>query len=104
MVWVRRALLLGAGGAARGVAPALLDAGITEMVIVNRSPERADMLCDALGEPGRVSARYWGDLGDLGNFELIVNATSIGNTSDMRTFSAAFVVGQYDCGGRPELR
>ncbi|ACA12589.1 shikimate dehydrogenase [Xylella fastidiosa subsp. multiplex] len=83
----RRALLLGAGGAARGVAPALLDAGITEMVIVNRSPERADMLCDALGEPGRVSARYWGDLGDLGNFELIVNATSIGNTSDMRTFS-----------------
>ncbi|HHW4680965.1 MAG TPA: shikimate dehydrogenase, partial [Xylella taiwanensis] len=83
----RRTLLLGAGGAARGVAPALLDAGITEMVIVNRSPERADMLCDALGEPGRVSARYWDDLGDLGSFELIVNATSIGNRSDVQTFS-----------------
>ena len=32
----RRVLLLGAGGAARGVAPALLEAGITEMVVVNR--------------------------------------------------------------------
>ncbi|MDT4867640.1 Shikimate dehydrogenase (NADP(+)) [compost metagenome] len=43
----RRALLLGAGGAARGVAPALLDAGVDELVIVNRSPERADALADA---------------------------------------------------------
>jgi len=34
----RRALLLGAGGAARGVAPALLEAGVREMVIINRSP------------------------------------------------------------------
>lgn len=72
----RKALLLGAGGAARGVAPALLDAGISELVIVNRSPERADALADALGEPDRAHSRYWADLGDLGDFTLIVNATS----------------------------
>ncbi len=72
----RRALLLGAGGAARGVAPALLDAGIAELVIVNRTPERADALADALGEPGRAHSRYWESLRDLGDFSLIVNATA----------------------------
>ncbi|WP_372016841.1 shikimate dehydrogenase [Pseudoxanthomonas sp. 10H] len=74
----RRVLLLGAGGAARGVAPALLDAGIGELVVVNRTPERADALADALGEPARAHSRYWQDLRELGDFELIVNATSAG--------------------------
>jgi shikimate dehydrogenase len=72
----RRTLLLGAGGAARGVAPALLDAGIGELYVVNRTAERADALADALGEPGRVHPRYLGDLATLGEFDLIVNATS----------------------------
>ena len=72
----RRTLLLGAGGAARGTAPALLEAGIGELTIVNRTPERADALADALGEPGRVHPRYLGDLAALGEFDLIVNATS----------------------------
>ena len=70
----RRVLLIGAGGAARGVAPALLDAGIDELVVVNRTPERADALVDALGEPGRAHSRYklarafacGNDDGDLG--------------------------------------
>ena len=75
----RRSLLLGAGGAARAVAFALLDAGVAELTIVNRSPERADALVDAIGQPTRVHARYWNDLAGLGNFELIVNATSAGH-------------------------
>ncbi len=76
----RRVLLLGAGGSARSVAPALLDAGILEMVVVNRTPERADQLSDAIGEPGRVLTRYWDAeaLHELGDFGLIVNATSAG--------------------------
>lgn len=72
----RRTLLLGAGGSARGVAPALLDAGVSELIVVNRTPERADALADALGEPERAHSRYWGDLADAGDFALIVNATS----------------------------
>ena len=78
----RRTLLLGAGGAAAGIAPALLDAGIRELVIVNRTPERADALADALGIPGRVHSRYWNDLRNLGNFDLIVNATSAARARD----------------------
>lgn len=75
----RRVLLLGAGGAAHGVAPALLDAGIAELYVVNRNAERADALVDALEKPERVHSRYWEDLESLGAFELIVNATAAGH-------------------------
>jgi shikimate dehydrogenase len=74
----RRVLMLGAGGAAHGVAPALLDAGIADLVIANRSPERADALVDRIGQPGRASSHYWNDLGNAGAFDFIVNATSAG--------------------------
>jgi shikimate dehydrogenase len=75
----RRTLLLGAGGGSRGVAPALLDAGIGDLYIVNRNSARADALADALGEPGRVHSRYLADLPSLGEFDLIINATSAGH-------------------------
>jgi shikimate dehydrogenase len=72
------ALLLGAGGAARGVAWNLLDAGVETLTIVNRSPEAADALADAIGEPGRAHTRYWEDLAGIGSYDLIINATSAG--------------------------
>lgn len=74
----RRTLLLGAGGAAHGVAPTLLDAGIGDLYVVNRHPEKADALADSLGQPGRVHTRYWNDLATLGAFDCIINATSAG--------------------------
>lgn len=76
----RRCLLLGAGGAARGVAPSLLDAGVERLVVVNRSADKADRLVDALGDPARAVSRYWDDLRTLGEFELIVNATASGHS------------------------
>jgi shikimate dehydrogenase len=72
------ALMLGAGGAARGVAWPLLDAGVQTLTIVNRTPETADALADAIGEPARVHTRSWDDLANLGSYDLIVNATSAG--------------------------
>ena len=81
----RRTLLIGAGGAARGVAPALLDAGIGDLFIVNRTPERADALADALGQPRRVHPRYFDDLVAIGTFDLIVNATSAARGAGLPT-------------------
>ncbi len=70
-------LLLGAGGAARAVAVALLDAGLPELLICNRSPERAEALAATLGT--RVKGLPWSAraeaLSDLG---LLVNSTSLG--------------------------
>jgi shikimate dehydrogenase len=77
----RRTLLLGAGGAAHGIAPALLDAGIGDLFIVNRNADRADALVDALGQPGSVHSRYWEDMASLGAFDFIINATSAGRES-----------------------
>jgi len=87
----RRTLLVGAGGAARGVAPALLDAGISELYVVNRTATRTDALADALGEPGRVHPRYLEQLGELGEFELIVNATSAGRGGAMLSLPRSLV-------------
>jgi shikimate dehydrogenase len=72
------ALLLGAGGAAHGVAWALLDAGVETLTIVNRTPEKADAIADAIGEPARAHTRYWEDLHTIGSYDLIVNSTSAG--------------------------
>ena len=87
----RRTLLIGAGGAARGVAPSLLDAGIGDLFVVNRTPQRADALVDALAQPGRVHPRYLDDLVALGEFDLIINATSAARTGQIPTLPRALV-------------
>ena len=66
----RRALVLGAGGAARAVVWALTREG-AEVSVWNRTPERAAKLCAELG--GEVVE----DPGP-GDYELIVNSTSVG--------------------------
>ena len=76
----RRALVLGAGGAVQGVVDALLEAGVTEIVLANRTPGRADAIADRIGDPSRVHTRYWDSLGDAGVFELIVNGTAAGHS------------------------
>lgn len=76
----RRTLVLGAGGAVQGVIDALLEAGVSEVVLANRTPARADALADRIGDPARVHTRYWEALGDAGVFELIVNGTAAGHS------------------------
>ena len=69
----RRALVLGAGGAARAVVRALAAAGVVELGVANRTPERAEATL-ALGGPVARLA----EPGDAGDFDLVVNATSVG--------------------------
>lgn len=79
----RRALLLGAGGAARAVAYALVRSGV-RVIVLNRRPERAEELVRTLGsgvpkgsmqagllEPGTL-------LREARHADLLVNATSVG--------------------------
>lgn len=74
----RNALLLGAGGAARAAAFTLLDAGVRNLTIANRTLERAQSLVEALAEPARVRIVAWGALQRCVPFDLIVNATAAG--------------------------
>lgn len=91
------ALLLGAGGAARAVAWALFEAGVQTLTIVNRSPEAADALADAMGEPARVHTRYWDDLANIGSFDLIVNATSAGTLGQSLSLPFSLVGSRATC-------
>ncbi|TAN05932.1 MAG: shikimate dehydrogenase [Rhodanobacteraceae bacterium] len=74
----RRTLLLGAGGAARAAAFALLGAGVASLVIANRTPGRAQALAGALAATARVRAVAWAVLAGESAFDLIINATSAG--------------------------
>lgn len=88
-----RILMIGAGGAARGVAPALLDAGIAGLTVANRTLARATALADALAAPGRVHARQLGELDALGRFDLIVNASSAGRSGALPDLPASLADG-----------
>ncbi len=69
-----RVLLMGAGGAAQGVAGALLESGIATLVIANRTVERAQALAQRFPP---ASACGYDALGGE-RFELVINATSAG--------------------------
>lgn len=71
------ALLLGAGGAARAALCGLLDEGVREIWVHNRSREGARRLVDRLGGE---RARVLDDVRDLkgGGVDLLVQATSLG--------------------------
>jgi shikimate dehydrogenase len=69
----RRCLVVGAGGAARAVIRALAETGATEVVVVNRSADRAEAAAALAGPVGRV-----GSPGDAAGADLVVNATPVG--------------------------
>ena len=71
------ALVLGAGGASRAVLVALLDAGVPQIWLANRTKARAADLAAEFGE--RIHAVDWAEVGDLiGQAALVVNTTSLG--------------------------
>ncbi|MGD2069245.1 MAG: shikimate dehydrogenase [Gemmatimonadota bacterium] len=76
-----RVLLLGAGGAARAVLVGLLDDDAREVVIVNRSTERARAVARRIGdERVRVADDTAAVFG--GSFDLVINATRLGLDPD----------------------
>jgi shikimate dehydrogenase len=70
-----RILLLGAGGAARGVIGPLVELEPRVLVIANRTAERALQLAAEFGSLGPVSGCQFAELVDR-RFDLIINATS----------------------------
>ncbi|WP_299817508.1 shikimate dehydrogenase [uncultured Jannaschia sp.] len=75
----RPALVLGAGGAARGIVDALLRSGVPRVTLANRTTERAEALAVTCGE--RVDVIRWEEMPTvLGAQGLLVNATSLGMT------------------------
>lgn len=73
------AVVVGAGGAARAIVIALLDAGATEIRLVNRTLGRTEALAEHIGGP--ISVVPWKQRADvLAGAKLLVNTTSCGMT------------------------
>lgn len=70
----KRVLLLGAGGAARGVVLPLLEQQPSQLVIANRSIDKAVELVQKFSAHGRLTATPFIELD--GTFDIIINATA----------------------------
>jgi shikimate dehydrogenase len=71
------ALVMGAGGAARAIVAALLDVGVPELILSNRTRIKAERLADDFGR--RVRVVDWRHLGNqIELAETLVNTTSLG--------------------------
>ena len=70
-----KVLLLGAGGASRGVIGPLLAAGVAQLHIANRTADKAQRVAALFG--GKVSASGYADIPPE-HWQLIINATSSG--------------------------
>ena len=74
----KRVLILGAGGAARGILPPLLDANLDELVLANRTVERAARLVELFDAAEQLSICPFEELGNKDPFDVVINATSAG--------------------------
>jgi shikimate dehydrogenase len=72
----QRVLLLGAGGAARGLVPALLAAGVAQLTIANRTATNAHQLAQAFAPLGAVVGCGLDGLLPSQRFDIVLNSTS----------------------------
>lgn len=99
-----RILLVGAGGAARGVIQPLLAAGCS-LVVVNRTASRAEELAQQFSHCGEIEAVNFARLSAQA-FDLIINATSSGVAGDIPPLPATLIergVRCYDMFYQPGL-
>jgi shikimate dehydrogenase len=82
----KRVLLLGAGGAARGVLLPLLHLQPSQLVLANRSMDKAEALVQRFAGDGNLVASDYGSL--QGTFDVIVNATAASLAGDMPPLAA----------------
>jgi shikimate dehydrogenase len=71
-------LILGAGGATRGIVGPLLDASPESITIANRTFPKARALADHFSTVGPVTACRFQDVDALPVYDLVINATSAG--------------------------
>lgn len=92
----QRVLILGAGGATRGVIGPLLTLGPTELVIANRTPERAVNLASLFSDLGPVRGCGFEQVGDE-PFDILINATAAGLSGSVPDVAGGVIASHSVC-------
>jgi shikimate dehydrogenase len=92
----RRLLVLGAGGATRGILAPLLGLEPAMIVIANRTPERAEALAAAFSDLGTTQGVAF-DYIEAAPFDLIINATSASLSGEIPPLPPAVITPQTVC-------
>jgi shikimate dehydrogenase len=92
----RRLLIVGAGGATRGVIAPLLALEPAEIVIANRTPERAQGMAIAFAELGQISGVGFADLPGQ-PFDIVINATSASLSKEVPAIPASVIGPETVC-------
>jgi len=92
----KRILILGAGGASRGIIGPLLDQMPQLIAVANRTVEKALVLADEFSHKGTIrGCAYEGLAGQ--SFDLILNATSASLSGDLPPLAEGVLSGQGSC-------
>jgi shikimate dehydrogenase len=92
----RRLLILGAGGATRGVLGSLLNLGPAIVVIANRTAERAEALAAAFADLGMTHGVGFDHIGNT-PYDLVINATSASLSGEIPPISQGVIGPQTVC-------
>jgi shikimate dehydrogenase len=87
----RTVLILGAGGAARGIVGPLLEAQPRELVLANRTLERAVQVIELFRKHGQIKAIPFSGLDELAPFDIVINATSAGLKGNAPPFPGTLI-------------
>jgi shikimate dehydrogenase len=92
----RRILIIGAGGATRGVIAPLLALEPSEVVIANRTPERAKDMAAAFAKLGAVQGVGFREVSGL-PFDVVINGTSASLSGELPAVPASVIGPESVC-------
>jgi shikimate dehydrogenase len=90
-------LILGAGGATRGIVAPLLGARPASITIANRTLNKARDLAEHFSSFGPVTACRFREVSDTVDYNLVINATSAGLTGDTPPYPRAAIQEKTFC-------
>ncbi len=91
-----RILVLGAGGAVRGMLEPVLRERPSELLVVNRTEERAVELASEFSDLGQIEGGAYSLIGSR-QFDLIINGTSAGLTGEMPDLPSSLLTNHSCC-------
>lgn len=90
-------LILGAGGATRGIVVPLLNAAPQSVTIANRTLSRAQDLATHFSAYGSIEACRFDEINSAKGFDLVINATSAGLKGETPPYPEAAIGAQTFC-------